>query len=133
MNSLEVHLQAGPRLRMSLGLRHAHTLGKTHLAMVLELHPASIAKFLQERSTVILEDQSREDSNKGASLQQRIPSCILSSVTFPFFTHTHVSLIQYLYLNQFTFFLKYIYLGRKFCIIEILILPFLLMQVTIFK
>lgn len=129
---LEARLLEGFRLRRSVGLRHACALGETHLAMVLELHPASVTESLWGRgNTVRLKGQSREDCNKGASLGQSIPSSILSSNTFPFFPTFMITYSTFIFKSM--FFLKCICSGRKFSIIEMLVLPFLLMQVVIFK
>jgi len=62
-------VQEGLRLSLSRGLRHSCSLGDTHLAIVLELHPASITESLWGKGrTIRLEDHSREDCKKAESL-----------------------------------------------------------------
>lgn len=87
-------LQEGLRLRTSLGPRHAHTLGETHLAVVLELHPASVAKFLQGKKEAQLDRKTKSD--RTAIKGQGILSSILSSFTFPFLIYIHISLNIYI-------------------------------------
>ena len=87
--SLEDQVQEGLRLSLSRGLGHSGSLGDTHLAMVLELHPASIPESLWGRGrTVRLEDHSREDCKKAESLGQsiQVPSF---QTTSHFLPHAH--------------------------------------------
>lgn len=97
-------LQEGLGLTMSLGARQAHTLGETHLAVVLELHPASIAESLQWGEAQ-LDWKSKADRTaiKGVS-RAKNPELHPFKHHLPIFPYVHTSRIQYLYLNQFTFF-----------------------------
>ena len=124
---LEARLLEGFRLKRSVGLRHARALGETHLAVVLELHPASVTESLWGRgSTVRLKGQSREDCNKGTPLGESIPSSILSSNTFPFFPTPMTTYSILIFKSM--FFLKCIYSGRKLSIIEVLVWASLVAQ-----
>ena len=82
-------MQEGLRLSLSRGLRHSCSLGDTHLAIVLELHPASITESLWGKGrTIRLEDHSREDCKKAESLGQsiQVPSF---QTTSHFLSHAH--------------------------------------------